>query len=109
MATILPQPPGTIVYTAATAGGDTVALGTANRAVILVRNASAAPVVVTRAGVVPCSQGFNHVSATTSAIGDTEIVPLPHTIDSGPTVTHGNILLTYSASASVSVAATMAT
>jgi hypothetical protein len=101
MATITPQTVsgGALTYAAASAGGDTVAFGSSTRPVILVRNASGSSVTVTLAGVNPCSQGFTHSVAYTCAVGDTEIDPPANTV-----AANGNVALTYSASASVTVA-----
>lgn len=107
MATINPQTGSgnTVTYASASAGGDVVAFGTATRPVILVRNASAGSITVTLSGVNPCSQGFTHTIAYPCAVGDTEIIPPAYTIDASNTATRGNVSVTYSASASVTVAA----
>lgn len=103
MATLTPQTGSgnALTYASASAGGDTVAFGTGtNKPVILVRNASGSSITLTLAGVNPCNQGFTHNVTATCAVGDTEIVPPANTISSS-----GNVGLTYSASASITVAA----
>lgn len=88
-----------VTYTAASAGGDTVATGTTTRPVITIRNGSAGPVTVTLAGQNVCSQGFTHSVAYTCAVGDTEILP------PASTMSNGTVLLAYSAATSVTVGA----
>jgi hypothetical protein len=107
MATINPQTVsgGALTYTPASAGGDTVAFGSATRPIILIRNASAASITVTMTGVVPCNQGSLHNVPVTCAVGDTEIDPPAQVIDASGTATRGNVGLTYSATTSITVAA----
>lgn len=107
MATITPQTVsgGAVTYTAASAGGDTVAFGSATRPIILVRNASAASITVTLTGVVPCNFGSVHNVTVTCAVGDTEIAPPAQVIDASNTATRGNVSMTYSATTSITVAA----
>lgn len=106
MAAIVPQSGSgnPLVYAAATAGGDTVTFGSSGHPIVVVRNASAAPVTVTLQGIVPCSQGFTHNVVYNCAVGDTEIEPPANTLDTAA-ATRGNVNLTYSAVASVTVAA----
>jgi hypothetical protein len=107
VATITPpaSSAGALTYTAASAGGDIIAFGTATRPVILVRNASAGSITVTMAGVNPCDQGGLHNVPIVCAVGDTEIDPPAQVIDSSGTATRGNVNLTYSSATSVTVAA----
>jgi hypothetical protein len=103
MATITPQPAGALTYTAASGGGDTLALGTkTTRPVFLVRNGGST-ITVTLLGVNPCSQGVLHNQVVSVPAGDQEIVPLPQTIDQTP-ATAGNVGVTYSSVTSVTVA-----
>lgn len=103
MATLSPQPAGALTYAAATAGGDTLALGTAtNRPVFLVRNGGSSR-TVTLAGVNKCNLGFTHDQVVTCAAGDTEIVPAAQTIDRTP-ATSGNVTVTYDAVTSLTIA-----
>ncbi len=88
-----------VAYTAASAGGDIIATGTATRPVVTIRNGSGGPVTVTLAGQNVCSQGFTHAVAYTCAVGDTEILPPTNTI------ANGTVLLTYTAVTSVTVGA----
>jgi hypothetical protein len=107
MATISPQTGSgnAVTYAAASAGGDTVAFGTASRPVILVKNGGGASVTVTLQGAVPCSQGFSHSIAYTVAAGaEVEILPPATAIDPA-SATRGNVYLTYSSATSVTVAA----
>lgn len=109
MATITPQSSsGTITYTAASAGGDTVALGSATNAPrILVRNGGGSSINVTLTAVNPCSAGVLHNQVVACPVGDTAIVPNAFVIDTGnPTAANkGNVAVTYSATTSVTVAA----
>jgi hypothetical protein len=106
MATITPATTSgsAITYTAASAGGDTVAFGSATRPIIVVRNASASPITVTLAGVIACSQNFLHNQVVTCPVGDTDIDPQNNVISQAP-ATYGQVTLTYSATASISVGA----
>jgi hypothetical protein len=103
MATIAAQAATTnaaLTYAAATAGGDTIAGGSAQRTTLFVRNAGGASITTTLTAVNACSQGFLHNVVVTCAIGDTEIA-LPAAAQSAA----GNYGLTYSAVTSVTVAA----
>jgi hypothetical protein len=71
--------------------------------VFLVRNASGGSITVTLAGINPCNQGFTHNQVVVCAVGDTEIIPAPQTIDRTP-ATAGNVGVTYSAVTSLTVA-----
>ena len=106
MATITPTSASgsAVTFAAASAGGDTVAFGTASRPVILVQNASAGSVTVTLTAVNPCSQNFLHNQFVTCPVGTTEIVPGAAVIDATP-ANRGNVGVTYSATASVTVGA----
>jgi len=90
----------TLTYDAATATGDTIAVGSAQRSTLLVRNASAAPVTITLAAVAPCSQGFLHSTQANCAVGDTEVA-----IPTATVTAAGNVGITYSAATSVTIAA----
>lgn len=110
MATITPvTTSGTqLTYATASAGGDTVAFGAATNAPrILVRNSSGSSITVTLTAVNPCNQGSLHNQVVTCPVGDTPIVPLPQVIDTGTAnpANKGNVAVTYSASASITVAA----
>jgi hypothetical protein len=109
MATITPQSSsGTVTYTAASGGGDTVALGSATNAPrILVRNASGSSITVTLAAVNPCNAGVLHNQVATCPVGDSAIVPNAFVVDIGnPTAANkGNVGVTYSATTSITVAA----
>lgn len=108
MATITPQT-GTgnaLTYSAATAGGDVVAFGTASRPVILVKNGDTVSHTVTLAGKVTCSQGFLHSVAYPVAAGtEVEIVPPANVVDATNTASRGQVALSYDAVTSVTVAA----
>jgi hypothetical protein len=106
MATITPTTTSgsAITYAAASAGGDTVAFGAATRPIIVIRNASASPITVTLAGVIACSQGFVHNQVVTCPVGDTDIDPQANVISLTP-ATYGQVNLTYSATASITVGA----
>ena len=88
-----------LTYAAASAGGDVVVLGSAQRATLLVRNAGTASITVTFAAVTACSQGFLHNTVVTCAVGDTE-ASVPQVA-----ITAGTASITYSAATSVTVAA----
>lgn len=105
MATITPTAPtsagATVGFAAASAGGDSVVVG--SRAVtFLVRNASGGSINVTLAGAVPCSQGSTHNVVVACPIGDTKILIPAQAVNADT----GLAAITYSASASVTVAAT---
>lgn len=104
MATLTPLAVSTaatlVTYAAATAGGDTVAVGALTGVVLKVRNASGGSITVTIAGQIVCSQGTTHNTVATCAVGDTEIVIPPQCVNAS-----GNATITYSASTSVTVAA----
>jgi len=89
-----------LAYAAATAGGDTVAIGSAQRGTVLVRNAGTAAVTVTVTAVNACSQGVPHNTVVTCPVGDTEFAATSNYVNAA-----GNVALTYSAVASVTVAA----
>ena len=88
-----------ITYTAAAAGGDTIAGGSAQRTTLLVRNGGAT-ITLTIVAVNACSQGFLHNTLVTCAGGDTEIA-LPANCETAS----GNYAITYSAVTSLTVAA----
>lgn len=107
MATITPTSSSgsSVAFAAASSGGDVVTFGTATRPVILVNNASGAAVTVTLAAKQACNQGFLHNVAVTCAAGQvTEIEPSAQCIDTA-SATYGQVSLTYSATASVTVGA----
>lgn len=107
MATLTPTAgaSGQVTFAAASAGGDVVAFGTATRPVILVNNASGASVTVTLTAKQACNQGFLHNVAVACAAGQvTEILPPAQCIDTA-SATFGQVSLTYSATASVTVGA----
>jgi len=88
-----------LTYTAAAAGGDTIAGGSAQRTTLLVRNGGAS-ITVTLVAVNACSQGFLHNVLITVPAGDTEVA-LPASCASAA----GGYAVTYSAVASVTIAA----
>lgn len=90
----------TAAFTAASVGGDTIAIGTAQHGILHVRNGSASPITATLAAVQACSQGFTHNVAVTCAVGDTVISIPPACLTAS-----GNCGVTYSAVTSVTVAA----
>ncbi|GAC1375757.1 MAG: hypothetical protein NVSMB4_04160 [Acidimicrobiales bacterium] len=89
-----------LTYAAATAGGDTVTIGSAQRCTILVRNASAGSITLTVTAVNACSQGVLHNLVVTCPVGDTEVAVTSNYVSSS-----GQVALTYSAATSVTVAA----
>lgn len=91
-------------FSAASAGGDTMPAGDHNY--LDVKNGSGASINVTIAGNVPCNQGFNHaLVVAVPAAGEERIGPLKASIYGDST---GTCQITYSASASVTVAAVSA-
>jgi hypothetical protein len=88
-----------LTYTAATAGGDTISGGSAQRTTLLVRNGGAT-ITLTIVAVNACSQGFLHNVIVTCAGGDTDIA-LPANAETAA----GNYALTYSSVTTVTVAA----
>lgn len=102
MATITPVSAGSnaiYTYAAATSGGDTLATASAQRTVLLVRNAGSS-MTVTLTAVNTCSQGVLHNVVVTCAVGDTEI-SIPANVKN----TDGTVAVTYSSVTSVTVAA----
>jgi hypothetical protein len=107
MATITPSNTSgaAVTFAAASAGGDTVAFGSASRPIVLVNNTSGSTVTVTLTAVNACSQNFLHNQAATCPAGTiTEIVPNAAVIDGTP-ANRGNVLVTYSSATSVTVGA----
>lgn len=88
-----------VTYAAASAGGDSIAGGSAQRTTLLVRNAGSS-ITVTLAAVNACNQGFLHNVVVTCAAGDTEVA-LPPTCETAS----GSYGITYSAVVSVTIAA----
>ena len=86
-------------YVAASAGGDTIVGGSAQRTTLMVRNAGSS-MTVTVAAVNACDQGFLHNLVVTCAVGDTPIY-LPQNCETSA----GNFGLTYSSVTSVTIAA----
>lgn len=102
MAVITAQPATgntALAYTAAAAGGDTIAGGSAQRTTLLVRNGGAS-ITVTLVAVNACSQGFLHNVLVTVPTGDTEIA-LPTSCETAA----GSYAVTYSSVTTVTVAA----
>lgn len=92
-------------FAAASGGGDVVACGTATRPVIQINNASGSAVTVTLAAKQACNQGSLHNQVVSCPAGQvTNIVPQPQVIDAAA-ATYGQVSLTYSATASVTVGA----
>jgi hypothetical protein len=106
MATITPSNTSgaAVTFAAASAGGDTVAFGSASRPIVLVNNTSGSTVTVTLTAVNACSQNFLHNQSATCPTGITEIVPNAAVID-GTAANRGNVLVTYSSATSVTVGA----
>lgn len=88
-----------VTYTAASGGGDTVAVGSSQRCTFIVRNASGSSITVTLVAVNACSQGFLHNTVVTCAVGDTEIA-IPTSA-----ISAGSASVTYSLATSITVAA----
>lgn len=113
MATIQPtaaSSAASITPVAASAGGDTFALGTAQRAVINIVNASGSSINVTLTAVDPCNvgAGFLHNVVVACAAGKTTPIGVAaydkntnQCIDA-----NGNVAVTYSATTSITVYAT---
>lgn len=89
-----------LTYTAASAGGDTIAGGSAQRTTLFVRNASGSSITLTITAVNACDQGFLHNVQVTCAVGDTEVY-LPPNCETAS----GSFGITYSSSTSITVAA----
>ena len=88
-------------FTAAGAAGDTFANN--GRTYLFVKNSSGASINVTINSVTPCSQGFDHDKVVAVGAGATvQVGPFPTNQYND---TSGNVGVTYSASASVTVAA----
>lgn len=106
MATITPTAAttagGTAGYTSAAVGGDSIAVGSRNDVIFLVRNASGGSINVTFTGSQPCSQGSTHNVVVACPVGDTKILVPPQSVN----VDTGLAAVTYSAVTSVTVAAT---
>jgi hypothetical protein len=106
MATITPTAAatagGTVGYASASAGGDSVVVGTRSDVIFLVRNASGGSINVTFAGSLACSQGSTHNVVVACPVGDTKILVPPQSV----AVDTGIAAVTYSAVTSVTVAAT---
>ena len=103
MATITPIPASantTVTFAAASAGGDTIACGSAQRTVLMIRNASGSAITVTLTAVNACSQGVLHNVIVSCAVGDTDIA-----IPTATLTSQGNCAITYSATTSITVAA----
>jgi len=105
MATITPTAAtaagGTVGYTAAAGGGDSVVVGTRSDVIFLVRNASGGSINVTFVGSVACSQGATHDTVVACPVGDTKILIPPQSV----AVDTGLVAVTYSAVTSITVAA----
>lgn len=106
MATINPQTVSgqPVTFAAASAGGDVVTFATATRPVILINNVSGASITVTLAAKQTCNQGLAHNVIITCPVGVTSIDPAAQCIDAAA-ATYGQVTLTYSATASVTVGA----
>jgi hypothetical protein len=88
-------------FSAADPAGDTFVPG--ERTSLRVKNASAAAITATVDSVRPCDQGFDHnVAVSVPAGGDVTFGPFPSERFAGA---GGVVSVTYSAAASVSVAA----
>jgi hypothetical protein len=103
MATITPfaaSANAAVTFAAASGGGDTIAVGSAQRCTFIVRNASGSSITATLAAVNACSQGVLHNVVVTCAIGDTDIL-----IPASCITSTGTCGVTYSAVTSITVAA----
>lgn len=91
-------------FVAATAGGDSFAND--GNTSLRVKNGSASPITVTINSPTQCNMGFTHNVAVTVAAGaEQDIGPFPPSRFNDQ---YGNVNVTYSASASVTVAAVQA-
>ena len=88
------------VFSAASAGGDSFA-NTGNE-YVHIKNGSASSITVTIDSVAPCSYGFDHDLAITIPAGEEKLTP--RLARARFNDTDGFVTLTYSASASVTVA-----
>lgn len=106
MATITPSAAavagGAVGYASASAGGDSIVVGSRSDVIFLVRNASGGSINVTFAGVLPCSQGSTHNVVVACPVGDTKILVPPQSVAADT----GLAGVTYSAATSITVAAT---
>lgn len=92
-------------YAAAAAGGDQFQPG--DDVMLHIKNGSGASITVTVASPQPCSQGVTHnLVVSVPAAGERMIGPLPAARFANPTT--GLVNITYSAAASVTVAAILA-
>lgn len=88
-----------LTYTAANAGGDSIAGASAQRTTLFVRNGGST-ITLTITAVNACNQGFLHNVVVSCLAGDTEVA-LPSNCET----TAGAYGLTYSAVTSVTIAA----
>ena len=106
MATITPTAAvaagSSVGFAPASAGGDSVVVGS-NAVTFLVRNAGGASINVTFAGAIQCSQGSTHNTVVACPVGDTKI-RIPAQAVNADT---GLAAVTYAATASITVAATV--
>lgn len=100
MAVITPVSPGaSITPAAASGGGDTVAVASAQRCVLHVINGSGSSINVTVADTQGCSRGVTHNLVTACAANKTTPISIPsYAVDSS-----GNTAVTYSAVTTVTV------
>lgn len=113
MAVITPQAGSVrtgVTPAAASAGGDTLAMGSAQRCILNVVNASGSAITVTLTAVQTCSEGFLHNVTVTCAANKT--TPIGVAQNDGATQNcidqNGNVAITYSATTSVTVYAVTA-
>lgn len=112
MATISPTAPGTSVTpAAASGGGDTLALGSAQRCTLNIVNGSGSPITVTLAAVTSCNAGagFLHNVTVSCAANKTTPINISRTDTAGTGTAlcidpaTGNVGITYSAVTTVAV------
>lgn len=111
MATITPQAANARTGTApvaASAGGDTLAMGSAQRCVLNIVNGSASAITVTLTGVTACNLGSLHNVVITCAASQT--TPIGISVNDPATAacitSAGNVAIGYSAVTTVTVFAT---
>lgn len=101
--TVITEAGVSVTFAAASSGGDTVKAASGRRVTFHVNNASAASVDVTFAAKVKCSNGFLHDVTVPCAVGNTEVEVPARCVDPSALT----IAVSYSATSSVTVAATM--
>jgi hypothetical protein len=105
MANLTPQTPGAagiaVNFVAASAGGDTLLCSGSVEPELIVKNGSGASINVTLVDVRKCSRGVAHDDVVPVAAGAEQAIPIPpYAIDP----ISGHVTITYSATATVTVA-----